>query len=60
MSNTYAKVMVPGAVLPPPAADWAAAIVLPVFSGLQWLMQRFARRPAGSPLPAAALPVRPA
>lgn len=58
MSNTCLKVLVPGAVLPPPAADWAAAIVVPVFSGLQWLTQRLARRVAVRPLPAAALPAR--
>lgn len=56
MTNIYAKVLVPAAVLPPPAAEWAAALALPVFSGLQWLTQRLLRRPAVLPVPAAGLP----
>ncbi len=56
MTNTYAKVLVPAAVLPPPAAEWAAALALPVFSGLQWLSERLSRRSAVLPVPVAAAP----
>lgn len=58
MSNIGAKVLVPGAVLSPPAADWAAAIAVPVFKVLQWVMQGLVRRSAVRPLPAAAVPAR--
>jgi len=38
MSNQYAKVLVPRAVVAPRGAIWAAAIAVRVFNGLRWIV----------------------